>query len=87
MARGLEFSTQPYDVPRRQAVQLGQMFGAPTYRWLPGKAKIESRFLMFLTTTPEGFARVDALRLENGRIVIEDRKAKRRVELTASLPL
>ena len=87
LARGLEFSTQPYDVPRREVVQLNSMFGAPVYRWLPAKTKIESRFLMFYAHTPEGFARVDDVRFENGKITIEDRKAHQQVTLTASLPI
>jgi len=87
LARGLEFSTQPYDVPRREVVQLNSKFGAPVFRWLPAKTKIESRFLMFYAHTPEGFAKVDDVRFENGKITIEDRKAHQQVTLTASLPI
>jgi hypothetical protein len=87
LARGLEFSTQPFDVPRREVVQLNSMFGAPVYRWLPAKTKIESRFLMFYAHTPEGFTKVDDVRFENGKITIEDRKAHKQVTLTASLPI
>ena len=84
LARGLEFSTQPYDVPRRDAISLGRKFDTPTYRWLPGKGKIEARWLMFWTRVPEGMTRVDDVRLESGQIVIEDRKGKKRVSLAAS---
>ena len=87
MARGLEFSTQPFDVPRRDAIGAGSMFDAPAYRWLPAKSKIESRFVMFYARVPEGFQKVDDVKFEGGQIVIEDRKAKKRVTLTASLPL
>lgn len=87
MARGMEFGTQPYDVPRREAVGAGTMFDTPTYRWLPAKSKIETRFLMFYTRVPEGFGKVDEVRLEEGRIVIEDRGGKKQVTLAASLPL
>ena len=69
MARGMEFSTQPYDVPRREAVSMGKMFDTPTYRWLPAKSKIQSRFLMFYTKIPEGFHKVDEVKLEGGAIV------------------
>jgi hypothetical protein len=37
-ARGLEFSTQPYDESRRLAAAKSGMFDAPTYRWLPAKS-------------------------------------------------
>lgn len=87
LARGLEFSTQPYDVPRREAISLGKMFGAPTYRWLPAKSVIRTKFLLFYTRAPEGFAKVDNVRLEDGSIVIEDRRAGLRISLEASLGL
>lgn len=87
MYRGLEFATQPFDVPRREAVQLNSMFGAPTYRWLPARSRIGSRFLMFWTRTPEGMTRVDDVRLEGGRLIVEDRAAGRRITLAASLGL
>lgn len=86
-ARGIEFSTQPYDVSRRDAVSTSSMFDTPTYRWLPAKSKIESRFLLFYTRVPEGFRKVDDVRVEGGKIVIEDRGAKKQVTLAASLPL
>jgi len=87
MARGMEFGTQPFDVPRREAISLGTMFENPVFRWLPAKAKIETRFLMFYARVPEGFSRVDDVRLENGRIVIEDRRVAKQVVLTVSRPL
>jgi hypothetical protein len=87
MNRGLEFSTQPFDIPRREAIDLHSMFGAPTYRWLPAKSKIGSRFLLFWAKAPAGMSKVDDVRLENGRIVIEDRAAQKRIELPASQPL
>ena len=85
MARGMEFGTQPYDVPRREAVSAATMFDTPTYRWLPAKSKIETRFLLFYARVPEGFEKVDEVRLENGQLRIEDRTAKKQVRLAASL--
>jgi hypothetical protein len=87
LARGLEFSTQPYDVSRRDAISTGSMFGAPTYRWLPAKSKIASRFLMFYTNVPEGFRGVDDIRLEGGKLIIEDRRSGKKVELASSVGL
>lgn len=84
LARGLEFGTQPYDVPRREAIGMGTLFGTPTYRWLPAKAAIESRFLMFYARLPEGFRETGDVRLEAGKLVVENRGAKLRVELPAS---
>src|SRR5574340_883098 len=87
LARGIEISTQPFDVPRREVIQLNSIFGAPVYRWLPAQARIGTRFLLFYATAPEGMRRVDDVRLENGRLVIEDRRAKKQIVLPASLPL
>ena len=87
LARGLEFGTQPFDVSRRQTVEMGKTFGVPAFRWLPAKSKIGTRFMMFLTRVPEGFIKVDDVRHENGRLIIEDRGSGKRVELAATLPL
>lgn len=84
VVRGMEFGTQPYDVPRRETITLNSMFGTPTYRWLPAKSKIESHFLLFYARAPEGMKRVDDVRLENGRLVIEDQAAKKHLNLAAS---
>ena len=84
--RGLEFATQPFDLPRREMVELNRMFDTPVYRWLPAKSKIASRFLMFYVRSPEGMSRVDDVRLENGKIIVEDRASGKRLTLAASLP-
>jgi hypothetical protein len=87
MARGMEISTQPFDVPRREVIDMRSMFGAPVYRWLPAKSKIGSRFLFFYTKTPEGFQKVDDVILQNGKLDIEDRAAGKRITLPASVGL
>lgn len=84
LARGMEFGTQPFDVPRREAVTTGTMFETPTYRWLPAKSKIKTRFLVFYAHTPEGFNKVDDVSMQNGRVVIVDRRANQQVTLAAS---
>jgi hypothetical protein len=85
--RGLEFATQPYDVPRREAISQGKLFDTATFRWLPARSKITSRFVMFYTKTPPGMSKIDDVRMEGGKIIIEDRAAGRQVVLAASLPL
>jgi hypothetical protein len=85
--RGIEFATQPFDLPHREMVELGKMFDTPVYRWLPAKGKIASSFLMFWVKSPEGMTHVDYVRLENGKLIIEDRTTNKTITLTASLPL
>lgn len=87
LARGLEFSAQPFDVPRRETITMGSLFETPAYRWLPAKSKIGSRFLVFYAPVPEGFTRVDDVRVEGGQVVVEDKAAGKVVRLAASLPL
>ena len=83
-SRGLEFATQPFDVPRREVVQTNSLFDTPTYRWLPAKSTITSAFVMFYTRTPAGFAKVDDVVLANGTLTIEDRGSGQRIVLAAS---
>jgi hypothetical protein len=82
-ARGMEFSTQPFDISHRDTVAMSPLFGTPTFRWLPAKSRIETRFLMFYTKVPEGFARIDNVTFQNGKIVILDHSGKS-VALAAS---
>jgi hypothetical protein len=83
MARGMEFATQPYDVSHRDAVTMGSLFDTPTYRWLPAKSKIATRFLMFYAPVPEGLVKVDDVRLEGGHIVIQG--SGKQITLAASI--
>jgi hypothetical protein len=85
-ARGIEFSTQPFDVSRRETVDAHEMFGTLTYRWLPAKTKITTRFLLFYTRVPDDFTAVSDVVLEKGRIRIND-KTGHSVMLSARLPL
>ncbi len=87
LARGMEFATQPFDVPRREAVSTGTMFGTPTYRWLPAKSKITTRFAVFYTRVPEGLQKVDDVRIENREIVVEDRSAHKQIRLATTINL
>ena len=87
LARGLEFGTQPFDVSHRETVEMGKLFGQAAFRWLPAKSKIGSRFLMFYTKVPEGFSKVDDVRMDAGSLVIEDKSAGKTIRLAASLTL
>jgi hypothetical protein len=83
-ARGMEFSTQPFDISHRDTVAMNPLFGTPTFKWLPAKAKIQSHFLLFYTAVPEGFTRVDDIKLEGGKLTILDNTAGKQVVLAAS---
>lgn len=81
---GLEFGMQPYDMTKEEILALSPMFGKPAFRWLPAKSKVSTKFLMFLTKVPEGFDKVDDVRLESGKLVIENHRSNRRITLAAS---
>jgi len=72
LARGLEFSTQPWDCPRRESIQTHAMFGAPTYRWLPARGRISAKFLVFWTRTPEGFSSIENVSMAEDTIRVAD---------------
>jgi len=78
-ARGMEFSTQPFDISHQETVAMSPLFGAPTFRWLPARAKIQTRFLLFYVKVPEGFTRIDDIVLEGGTMAIVDRSGLRLV--------
>ncbi|MEO8051440.1 MAG: hypothetical protein ABI833_13565 [Acidobacteriota bacterium] len=85
-ARGMEFSSQPFDISHRETVEMSPMFGAPTFRWLPAKGKIETKFLIFYTKVPDDFTKIDDVALEDGKLTIVDHSG-RRVVLPASKEL
>ena len=87
MARGLEFATQPFDLPRADVLKAGPLFDTPVFRMLPARSKIASSFLMFYTRVPDGFKKVDDVRHQDGTLTIEDRAAGKTIKLAASLPL
>jgi hypothetical protein len=72
-ARGIEFSTQPFDVSHRETVDAHEMFGAPTYKWLPAKSSMRTRFLFFYCPVPAGFTAVSDVLVEDGQVKIKDK--------------
>jgi hypothetical protein len=87
MARGMEFGTQAFDLPRREVVTQNRLFGQLLYRWLPAKSTIESSYLFFWTRTPEGFLGVSNIEFSGGALRIEDKRSGKTLTLPASLPL
>jgi hypothetical protein len=45
---GMEISASPMVESRRDMVTRGGMFGAPGYKWLPAKGRLETRYAAFL---------------------------------------
>ena len=53
LTRGMEFGASPYPESRRESVDRGRLFGTPTYRWLPAKAKVEVEYWAILRPSDE----------------------------------
>ncbi len=84
-ARGLEFGTQAFDLPRRDVITQNRLFGELLYRWLPARSAIETRFLMFWVRTPEGFLGVDDIVFDNNQLKLSDTRSDQTIILKASL--
>jgi len=87
MTRGLEFATQPFDLTRAEVLTSGPLFDSPVFRIARAKSTIASSFLMFYTSVPDGFQKVDDVRLEGGRLIVDDRANKKTITLAASRTL
>ena len=80
--RGIEFSTTPFAIPRRETIDRGVLFGERTYRWLPAKSRLVVRYSIMLFKTPEAFSGVNEVSLRRGIArVVETEPGSR--ELTA----
>jgi hypothetical protein len=44
MARGMEFGVSPFPETRRQMIERGPLFDAPTFAWVPAKARVETEY-------------------------------------------
>ncbi len=76
--RGLEFSTTPFAIPRRETVAQGPLFGESTYRWLPAKSKARVRFLILMFEVPEIFRGVASVSIAKKRIDVVESGARGR---------
>jgi hypothetical protein len=67
-------------------VDAHEKFGAPTYKWLPAKSRMRTRFLFFYCSVPSGFTAVSDVIVEDGKVKIKD-KSGVVISLNARLPL
>ena len=64
--RGIEFSTTPFAIPRRETIDQGPLFGERTYRWLAAKSRVRIRFIILLFQVPQGFSGVRRVAISRG---------------------
>jgi hypothetical protein len=70
--RGMEFSTTPFAVPRRETVTQGSLFGEPTYAWLAARAEAKVRFMALLINVPKDFKGVASVAVEGGEVRVSE---------------
>lgn len=54
LTRGMEFSTSPFPVGLRAAVEMQRFKGAPTYRWLPARGILNVEYSLMITRVETG---------------------------------
>jgi hypothetical protein len=82
-ARGLEFSTTPIPLPRREAFALGTLFDTPTLSLVPARGRKTVNYTAFLAPLPAGFDRVeDIVAIGNEISILAPRR--RSIALSAS---
>lgn len=81
LARGLEFGTQAFDLPRRQVITENSLMGQLLYRWLPAESTIEATYLMFWTKVPAGMQGVSGIELQGGKLTLTDERSGKKVVL------
>jgi hypothetical protein len=82
--RGMEFSTTPFAISRRETLDQGPLFGEKTYRWLPSPSTLSVRYVIMLFMTPEHFTGVTRVSIERGRARVTEAVPGHR-ELTVAI--
>ena len=77
--RGIEFSSTPFSIPKRETVTNGPIFGEPTYRWLAAKSEVTVRFLALLQEIPADFRGVERVVLEGETLHIQELATSRQL--------
>lgn len=80
--RGMEFSTTPFAIPRRETVTKGNLFGEPTYKWLAAKSEAKVRFMTLLVDVPHDFKGVASVTLAGGKVRIRETEIDREYKIS-----
>ncbi len=79
--RGFEFSTTPFPVPRRETITKGDLFGEPTYIWLPASSSAKRRFMILSLDVREGFEGVAGVEMKEGILRVHERSERSVIEV------
>lgn len=75
---GMEFSSTPFSIPRRETIDQGRLFGEKTYRWVPAKSTIKVRFITLLFKVPHDFRGVRNVSVTHGAATVVEMGAQPR---------
>lgn len=84
IARGIDAGTTPLAEGLRRSVEMGSLFGVPTYRWIQARERLTQTYAFFLAEIPLGFKGVADLRTGDGRIVIVERETGKTISIKSA---
>ncbi len=84
VARGIEFGTTPFAEGLRKSVERGSLYGTPTYRWIGGRQKLKTTWTAFLVEVPVGYAGVQDVSVQDGRLTLVERNSGRQISIPAT---
>ncbi len=84
IARGIEFGTSPVDEGLRKSIERGATFGVRGYGWIGARQRLKTTFTIFLAEIPAGFAGVQEVLQEPGKIVLTERGSGRQIAVTSA---
>jgi len=79
--RGMEFSTTPFAIPRRETITKGSLFGEPTYVWLAANAEAKIRFMTVLIDVPKDFKGVASVAIQGGAVCVREAETSRELKV------
>jgi len=83
-ARGLEFGTTPFAPPRRDAFQMGSVFGTPTLCCVPARGQKTVSYVAFLGHLREISRNVRDIKVGKREIIVVDSTSKSLMHVPAS---
>ncbi|MFN8007092.1 MAG: hypothetical protein U0V70_08755 [Terriglobia bacterium] len=86
VTRGLEFGTTAFPEGRRAAIEMAQLHGVPTYRWIGAHETQTISYGLFLAPIPEGTTGVSDVQIVGDSIVIQLTGVKETIKLALKRP-
>ncbi len=83
--RGLEFSTTPFAIPRREVITRGPLFGESTYVWLPAASELQVRYITLLADIPSDYEGVADMRCEEDAVAFIEHGRARTIRVPADV--